>query len=88
MPRKPIVEENRTPVRATPAGVPVGTLELGSNFTYRGEDYRLTGVARGVADVALLEDYEIQYAPGKFKIGQQGIARLEMPVDTIVQPKQ
>ena len=91
MPRKPRAEEEGTPVssyvRATPVGVPVRTLESGSIFTYRGEDFRLTGVAGGVATVHLLEDYEIEYAPGEFKTAQQGVAQLEMPVDTIVQPQ-
>lgn len=87
MPRRPKAEETGAPVRAAPAGVPVGSLTPGDTFTYRGEDFSLSGVDGDVAKVVLLEEIDIQVSPGRFKKGQQGIARLEMPVETIVQPK-
>lgn len=67
------------------AGVKVKSLAPGDLFTYEGETYRLTGVAGGVAQVALQGEYEGQDAPGEFKKFLGAIANLEIPGETLVE---
>ena len=71
-------------------GVPVGSLEPGTHFKFGFEGdnlYRLTGVNKKVATVHLLEEYDVQFAPGEYKTELRGAAQQELPADTLVQPQ-
>ncbi len=71
-------------------GVPVGSLDLGTHFKFGFEGdnlYRLTGKNKKTATVHLLEEYDVEFAPGEHRVDLRAAAQQEMPAGTLVQPQ-